>query len=169
MKKLLRTFGIAIFAIVAASNVAACRQSFVSKTNESTAPSVWHSDHSKKLDLRSEQPPYRFSMYPIYDNETESLVYFHIETLNDKRFVQDAKVVAFFLGPDGDPQKKIFKLAPDKKRYVTSLPLKHHESYNAQTFVEFPDKSKFSPIFAFHCADPLPEVDWLNSEEGKEK
>lgn len=168
MKKLLRTFGIVIFAIVTALNVASCRQSFISKTNERIEPSVSHSDHSKKLDLVSEQPPYRFSMYPIYDNETESLVYFYIEKLDDKQFVQDAKVVAFFLGPHGDPQKQIFKLAPDKKRYVTSFPLKHHESYSVQTFVEFPDKSKFSPIFAFHCADPLPEMEWL-IEEGREK
>lgn len=168
-KKILsRTFYCLMLAS-AAMVVVACGRSGVSMEETSKLRSVPHSDKQKTIKLMAEEPPFRFSMYPIYDSESESLVYFQIENLNEKTFVQDAEVVGYFIGLDGESQKKTLKPAPDNKRYVASLPLKHHENYEVQVFVQFPDKRKFSPTFSFHCADPLPEVDWLNSEEGKEK
>lgn len=169
MKKLSRTFFLSTIALATTILIVSCGSPAVLTSQTSKPAEVSHSDKPKPVRLVSEEAPFRFSMYPIYDNETESLVYFQIENLDEKKLVVDAEVVGFFVGLDGDSQKKTFKLAPDKKRYVAPLPLKHHDTYDVQVFVQFPDKQKFSPVFSFHCADPLPEIDWLNSEEGQEK
>lgn len=162
MKKLVKisfSIGLSVTAIAA---LVACTQSF-SQTANSEITAVNASEKKYPI-LLVNQSPYRFSMYPIYKSKSQSLVFFQIETLKDKTFIGNAYIEAEFIAKDGDLQKEKFKLDSKNRRYIATLPLKHHEEYMVKADVHIPGQKEFSPQFSFHCADPLPELDWLTFE-----
>jgi hypothetical protein len=111
----------------------------------------------------------KYSMFPIYKNKTESLVYFHVNSLKTKAPISDAKVSAEFIAKDGDLKKAAFSFDSTKSCFVTTLPLDHHENYRVQTVVQLSNGKIFTPVFSFHCADAFPEVEWLSSQETESK
>lgn len=111
----------------------------------------------------------KYSMFPIYKNKSESLVYFHVNSLKTKAPISDAKVSAEFIAKDGDLKKAAFSFDSTKSCFVTTLPLDHHENYRVQTVVQLSNGKIFTPVFSFHCADAFPEVEWLSSQETESK
>ncbi|MBX3150400.1 hypothetical protein KF728_09650 [Candidatus Obscuribacterales bacterium] len=128
------------------------------------------SSRSKKTSvMRVDLENIRYSMFPIYKNKAESFVYFHINDKKSETPLSDAKVTAEFIAKDGDVQEQTFKFDKDKRCFVTTLALNHHENYRVQTVVHLATGKIFRPVFSFHCADAWPEVEWLSSQETKSK
>ena len=111
----------------------------------------------------------KYSMFPIYKNKSESLVYFHIDSSKSKTPISNAKVSAEFIAKDGDVKKAAFNFESSKNCFVATLPLDHHENYRVQTVVQLSNGKIFTPVFSFHCADAFPEVEWLSSQETESK
>ncbi len=133
-------------------------------TNEVPKPSVQPARESPVLVV--EQDGYRFSMYPAYENETKSVLKLDIRNKKDE-FAKGAKASASLKAQDGDEQEVEFQEDQAMQRYVADVPLKHHEDYviNARVALGTGAHSVYAPRFVFHCGDPIPQVEGIDSSQ----
>lgn len=108
--------------------------------------------------LEVRQLSYLFSMYPEYMNEQKSLLKLDIRD-EKNQFVHANAVTATLIAEDGHRQKAVFIEDSKIEKYVCEIPLQHHEDYAIETEIALPKfPEKFTPRFAFHCCDPVPEL-----------
>lgn len=108
--------------------------------------------------LEVKAAPYTFSMFPQYKTESQSRLKLDIRDASGT-FVGGANVQANLLAKDGHKQQAVFKEDTGLQKYIAQIPLKHHEDYVIDTFIELKESGRtFIPKFSFHCCDPIPEL-----------
>ena len=117
--------------------------------------------------LEVKEGPYTFSMFPEYENDKKSKLKLDIRDSKDS-FIRASKITAVLIGKDGDEQVARFVEDQTMQRYIAEIPLRHHEEYLIQTELVIPDDSgRYTPVFSFHCCDPLPVVLQENAHPAK--
>lgn len=137
-------------ALLSAYILAACSNSEPVK-KDAQAP-------ASPLVLEVKQNPYTFSMFPEYQDDKKSKLKLDIRDNKDK-FIRASKITAILTAKDGHRQLATFVEDPSLETYIAEIPLQHHEEYLVQTELVLPaPPGRFTPVFSFHCCDPVAPV-----------